>query len=249
MSFVRSLVEFERLWIFKVVRWTCNRCTKINKSPTASNGIRASSFEIWTANLAQSLTVGTLTNSRSFIFGVSSWKLCEVGYPVGTPKPDIQMQIFLILDWLIFSCVKKIKTCWVYKNTIRKLRKTRSVPKRLFGCYYWFLKWSSGISFDTVTSLHMGFHSERAAAGLGPSGLDVLPFKFHYSCCHCFFLLFFSSADARLLEESTSLIARNFAINNCHTGNLRALVHNFMIRATELKASAQCEEWVLCDRA
>ena len=23
----------------------------------------------------------------------------------------------------------------------------------------------------TVTSLHMGFHSERAAAGLGPSGL------------------------------------------------------------------------------
>ena len=26
-------------------------------------------------------------------------------------------------------------------------------------------------SFDTVTSLCMGFHSERAAAGLGPSGL------------------------------------------------------------------------------
>ncbi|XP_070178829.1 dymeclin-like [Littorina saxatilis] len=56
------------------------------------------------------------------------------------------------------------------------------------------------------------------------------------------FLIPVSSADARLLEESTSLIARNFAINNCHTGNLQALVHNFMIRATELKASAQCED-------
>ena len=28
-------------------------------------------------------------------------------------------------------------------------------------------------SFDTVTSLHMGFCSERAAAGLGPCGLSV----------------------------------------------------------------------------
>ena len=28
-------------------------------------------------------------------------------------------------------------------------------------------------SFDTVTSLHMEFHSERAAAGLGPSGLSL----------------------------------------------------------------------------
>ena len=29
---------WETLWIFKVVRWTHNRCTKINKSPTVSNG-------------------------------------------------------------------------------------------------------------------------------------------------------------------------------------------------------------------
>ena len=29
-------------------------------------------------------------------------------------------------------------------------------------------------SFDTVTSLHMGFCSERAAAGLGPSGLNCV---------------------------------------------------------------------------
>ena len=93
---------WETLWIFKVARWTCDRCTKINKSPTVSNDVRASSFEIWTANLARSLTVGTLTNSRSFIFGDSNWKFCKVGYPIGTPKPDIQMRTFLTWDLFIF---------------------------------------------------------------------------------------------------------------------------------------------------
>ena len=68
---------WEMLWIFKVARWTRDRCMKINKSPTVSNGVRSSSIEIWTANLAQSLTMGTLTNSRSFIFGVSNWKFCS----------------------------------------------------------------------------------------------------------------------------------------------------------------------------
>ena len=67
--------------------------------------------------------MGTLTNSRSFIFGVLNWKFCKVGYPVGTPKPDIQMQIFLTWDLKInkyaFSFLwKKIKTCWIYKNTV-----------------------------------------------------------------------------------------------------------------------------------
>jgi len=51
-----------------------------------------------------------------------------------------------------------------------------------------------------------------------------------------------NSSDAKLLEESTESIARTFALNNCHTGNLRALIHNFLIRASELKASAQCED-------
>ena len=87
---------WETRWIFKAARWTHDRCTKINKSPTVSNGIRASSFEIWTANLAQSLTLGTLTNSPSFIFGDSKWTFCKAGYPVGTLKPVIQMQTFLI---------------------------------------------------------------------------------------------------------------------------------------------------------
>ena len=113
---------WEMLWVFKVVRWTRNRCPKINKSSTVSNSTGASSFEIWTANLAQSLTVGTLTNWQSFIFGDSNWKFCKVGYPIGTPKPDIQMQTFLIWDLFYILCfyflVKKIKTCWIHKNAV-----------------------------------------------------------------------------------------------------------------------------------
>ena len=68
---------WEKLWIFKVARWTHDRCTKINKSPTVSSGVGASSFEIWTANLAQLVTVGILTNSWSFIFGDSNWAFCS----------------------------------------------------------------------------------------------------------------------------------------------------------------------------
>ena len=75
---------WETLRIFKVARWTHDRWPKINKSPTVSNGLGASSFEIWTANLAQSLTVGTLTNSRSFIFGDSKWTFCKIGYPIAS---------------------------------------------------------------------------------------------------------------------------------------------------------------------
>lgn len=52
------------------------------------------------------------------------------------------------------------------------------------------------------------------------------------------------SADQRLLEESTSPICKNFAINNCQTGNFGALVQVFLTRAAELKASAQCEKYV-----
>ena len=111
---------WETLWIFKVARWTCDRWPKINKSPTVSSGVGASSFEIWNANLAQSLTVGTLTNSQSFICGDSNWKFCKVSYPIGTPKPDIQMQTFLTWDsfFMLLFFSEKFKTCWIYKNTV-----------------------------------------------------------------------------------------------------------------------------------
>ena len=82
--------KFGKVWetplIFKVVRWMCGRWPKINKSPTFSNGVRASSFDSWTANLAQSLTMGTITNSQSFSFGNSNWTFCKVGSPSRPPK-------------------------------------------------------------------------------------------------------------------------------------------------------------------
>ena len=111
---------WETLWIFKVVRWTHKKCMQINKSPTVSNGIRASSFEIWTANLAKLLTVGTLTNSRSFIFGDSNWKFCKVS--LRHPKTwhsgaDISDLGLLFLYAFIFDWTK-IKTCWIYKNNV-----------------------------------------------------------------------------------------------------------------------------------
>ena len=47
--------------------------------------LAASFFEIWTTYLAQSLTLGTLTNSQSFIFGDSNWKFCSQS-PCRHPK-------------------------------------------------------------------------------------------------------------------------------------------------------------------
>ena len=130
------------LWIFKVARWTHDRRTEINESPTVSNGVGASSFEIWTANSALSLSTGTLTNSRSFIFGDSNWKFCKVGYPVGNQKPDIQMQTFLTWDFflLLFWSEKNKSLLDIQEHCIRKVRKIRSELKSLFGVYYWFLK-------------------------------------------------------------------------------------------------------------
>ena len=90
---------WETLWIFKVVRWMRDRCPLINKSPTVSNGVGASSFVIWTANLAQSLTVSILTNSQNFIFGDLNWKFCKVSYPIGPPNLTFRCKHF----WLGIS--------------------------------------------------------------------------------------------------------------------------------------------------
>ena len=147
MSFVRSLVEFERHWIFN------DRYTKVNKSPTVSNGVGASSFEIWTANLAQLLPMGTLTNSQSFIFGVSNWKFCKVGYPVGTPKPDIQMRIFLTWDFFLML-FKNQNLLDIQEHCIRKLGKIQNELKLLFGVYYWFLKLYTGIIWHSYFPSH-----------------------------------------------------------------------------------------------
>ena len=155
MSFVWSLVEFEKCCEFSVMRWTHDSCTKINKSPPVSNGIRASSFEIWTENLAQSLTMGTLTNSWSFIFGDSNWKFCS-RLPRRHPKTG-------------HSDAQKIKTCWYTRTLYLQTGKIQCELKLLFGVYYWFFNLWTGI----IWPLRMGFCSERAAAELGPRGLSI----------------------------------------------------------------------------
>ena len=60
----------------------------------------------------------------------------------------------------------------IQEKFIRKLGKFQSELNFLFGVYYWFFKvvYQDHLS-ATVTSLHLGFCSERVAAGLGPSGL------------------------------------------------------------------------------
>ena len=97
---------WETLWIFKVARWTHDKCTKVNKSPTVNDGVGASSFEIWTANLAQLLTVEIQTGNFAKLV---------------TPKPDIQVDIsdlgFYFLNALIFEW-KKSKPVGLYKNTV-----------------------------------------------------------------------------------------------------------------------------------
>ena len=67
--------------------------------------------------------------------------------------------------------MKKIKTCCIYRNTVFANWEKYEVSWNI--CLVFIIDFQSCIpgSFDTVTSFHKGFRSERAAAGLGPSGL------------------------------------------------------------------------------
>ena len=143
---------WEMLWIFKVARWTHNRCTKINKSPTVSNGIGASSFEIWTGDCSH--------------------------LPCRNPKTwhsDADISDLGFIFYAFIFDLKNQNMLDIQEHSIRKLGKIQSERKLLFGVYYWFFLSCILGSFDTVTSLCMGFHSERAAAGLGPSGFKYWP--------------------------------------------------------------------------
>ena len=77
--------------------------------------------------------MGTLTNSKSFIFGDSNLK---VSYPVG-----IQMQTFLTWDFfiifmLLFFSEKNQNLLDIQAHCIHKLGKIQSELKLLFGVYY-----------------------------------------------------------------------------------------------------------------
>lgn len=54
-----------------------------------------------------------------------------------------------------------------------------------------------------------------------------------------------NSSEQHHLEESTSNICKNFAINNCRTGNLCSLIKVFQLRAAELETSAECQDSIL----
>ena len=143
----------EMLWIFKVVRWTHDRCTKINKTPPVSNGIGASSFRIWIVNLAQLLTLGTLTNSQTFIFGDSNWKRCS-WLPSRNPKTWYLDADICDFFFKAFILVEKIKTCWIYKNNVFASWEKYSELKLFLCIYYWFLKLYTRIIWHSYFPLH-----------------------------------------------------------------------------------------------
>ena len=123
---------WETLWIFKVVRWTRSKYMKINKSPTVSSGVRASSLEIQTGNFAKSVAP----------------------LPVGPQKPDIQMWTFLTWDFfmLLFFSEKNQNLLGIQEHCVCKLGKIRTELKLLFGVYY-FLKRYTGIIWHSYSPL------------------------------------------------------------------------------------------------
>ena len=68
-----------------------------------------------------------------------SFKLEILQSWLGTPKPDIEMQIFLTWDYyfkLLFLCEKNQNLLDIQENCIRKLGKILREPKLLSGVYY-----------------------------------------------------------------------------------------------------------------
>ena len=76
------------------------------------------------------------------MFGDSNWTLCKVSYPVGTPKPDIQMQTFLTWDFvcllllLLFLSEKNQNLLDIQEHCICKLGKIQSELKLSRGVYH-----------------------------------------------------------------------------------------------------------------
>ena len=105
---------WETPWIFKIRRWTHDRCMKINKSPTVTNGVGTSSFEIWTANLAQLLTLGNLTNFGASSVDIQTGNLQSLLHCRHPKTWHFWFGTFLML--YIFEWKNTKKTCWIQKN-------------------------------------------------------------------------------------------------------------------------------------
>ena len=111
---------------------------KNKQKPTVNSDVGASSFEIWTANLAQLLTLGTLTNMQSFIFGDSDWTFCEVSYLVGTLKylhsdADISDLGYLFCAFIWVG--KNLNLLDIQEQCIHKLGKKYKVSWNLYSVF------------------------------------------------------------------------------------------------------------------
>ena len=92
------------------------------------------------------------------------------------------------------------------------------------------VKLSIGRDYPTSSTLFCFILSENVSLSLDMFCVTTAGFCFFYS------------SDGKLLEESTASICKGVAINNCKSGNFGAVIRNFLVRATELKASVQCDE-------
>ena len=104
-----------------------------------------------------SLTVGTLTNSQSFIFGDSNWKSCSQLHrrPPKTWHSDADISdLGFLFFMLLFFSEKNQNLLDIQEHCIRKLGKIRSELKLLFGVYYWFLKLYTGIIWHSYFPSH-----------------------------------------------------------------------------------------------
>ena len=113
---------WETLWIFKVARWMRNRWPKINKSPTLNNGVGASSF--WDLNCNSGSVAYRGHPNKLMKLHLSRFKL-EIlqswlpHRPSKTRHSDADISDLGFLSFLCFYFfVKKIKTYWIYKNTV-----------------------------------------------------------------------------------------------------------------------------------
>ena len=124
----------ETLWIFKFVRWTHDRCTKINKSPTEQ---WFWSFILWDLNCKSgSVTYcghpNKLMEFRLWRFNLEIYK---VSYPIGTQNPDIDVDIsdlVMMMSW----CLMSSDVIWHIRDKLWPMPKHGSIKSTYVRCMH-----------------------------------------------------------------------------------------------------------------
>ena len=137
MSFVQSSMEFERCCEFS--KLGDGHVIDAQKPYCVSSGNRASSFEVWTANFAQSLTQGTLTNSQFHLWRLTLEILlsqfpCGHCYKTWHSDEDIWFLIFFFLMLLFFSKEKKKKKKEYVRTVYSQTGKTTKWAETFVWC-------------------------------------------------------------------------------------------------------------------